>query len=314
MVDVTRALALALASVLLCACTMQTTAPPPSPEPHSGSIAWGPQIGTSSLSVVSGADRDFGPEVSEALARAARVTPNGASQSSLARNGKTAGEIVVDVIRNEDGNLVYAVTDQNMVLARAPGPPDQDVVLSLFADVPAGIQPDPSSYPHELLGIWAWGDEAGTFWTASPSIPAAFDNRTRTGRMRYQGDAVGLRAAGKTVTKFLARITLIADFDRHTVSGRIDGFRSFQGRALDSLPVRLAETGFSPGGQPFSGKTSAGMGGGGQWGARWSDAEGWALGGTFGFASDNGTVTFLGSFNARSRDPVPTARQTRLQP
>ena len=74
---------------------------------------------------------------------------------------------------------------------------------------------------------------------------------------------------------------------------------------MGALTVTLGETGFSEQGAPFSGATSGATGsadvaGSGQWGARWSDGMGWAMGGTFGFAADDASVSVLGAFTACS--------------
>ena len=127
---------------------------------------------------------------------------------------------------------------------------------------------------------------------------------------------MGLHAGAGATTKFLADVELVADFDSHTVSGGVDGFRFFAGETLGDLSVTLDGTGFSPQGDPFSGDTRVDdVQGGGKWGARWSDGEGWALGGTFGFAADDESLAVLGAFTASSgasafggnpNDPVAT--------
>ena len=261
-------------------------------------------MGASDLSAVSGAEDGFALDPGEALARAARTAPNGASQSSDSEDGRTAREMTVEVVRDADGDLVYEVSDGSFILVHAPGPPRQGLDLALFAGVPAGIEPDPSSYPHELLGLWAWNGEVGAFWSASPSVPqAGFGDGYPVGRATYEGDAVGLHAAGGATTKFLADVALTADFDGSTVSGTVDRFRSFAGEGLAGLSVTLGEAVFSADGVPFSGATSAGVAGSGRWGARWSDGEGRSLGGTFGFAADDGGVAVLGAFSASSGAP-----------
>ena len=293
-----KVLAIAWLPLLLCACGARE------PVPDGTSIAWGRQVGASGLSVVSGAEDGFAQDLGGALARAARAAPNGASQSSAVEDGRTESEILVEVIRDEDGNLVYEVSDASRIVVRAPSPPRQGFDLALFAGVPAGIEPDPSSYPHELLGLWAWNGDVGAFWGASPSVPrAGFGAGYPAGLATYKGDAVGLHAAGGATTKFLADVALVADFDDGTTSGTVDGFRSFAGEALGELSVTLAETGFSRDGGPLSGETSAGVAGSGRWGARWSDGEGGSLGGTFGFAADGGGVAVLGAFSASSEAP-----------
>lgn len=267
-------------------------------------ITWGPRLGTSHLSPVSGEEDDFGPDIVDALVRAARAVPNGASQSSLAEDGQTSDETSVEVVRDEDGTLVYEITDGARWWVRVPSPPRDGFSLALFTDMLPGIQPDISSYPHELLGVWAWrgeNGEVGAFWSKSPSIPPVeFGAGSPIGTATYEGDAVGLHSANAAVTKFLADVELVADFEAHKVSGEVDSFRSLTGEALGDLSVKLAETGFSPQGDPFSGETTGGVPGGGKWGARWSDGEGWTMGGTFGFAADDGSVAVLGAFSACS--------------
>ena len=86
-----------------------------------------------------------------------------------------------------------------------------------------------------------------------------------------------------------------------TVSGRVDRFRSLSGATLDIPAVSLGETNFLPQGDPFEGATTMSeVAGAGQWGARWSDGKGNAMGGTFGFAADDGSVGVLGAFSACS--------------
>ena len=270
----------------------------------------GPRLEPSDLSPIIGAEADFGPEVIEALARAARAVPNGASQSSSVENGRTADEMSVRVVRDDDGNLAYEVTDGARIMARVPGPPNQDFRLALFTDLTPGIEPDLSSYPHELLGVWATADEVGAFWSRSPEIPAAaFDATSPTGTATYEGDAVGLRAANGAAAKFVADVEMVADFGANTVSGRVEKFRSLAGKAIDGFSVTLGATDFSPQGEPFGGDTTAssagaGVPGDGKWGARWSDGKGWTMGGTFGFAATDGSVSLLGAFSAVPDEPA----------
>ena len=273
------------------------------------SIAWGPPLDASDLSPLHGADDDFGPDVAGALMRAARAVPKGATQSSSVEDGRTADEMSVQVVRDYDGDLVHEVTDSSRIYARVQGP-RVDIDLALFTDLMPGIEPDLQDFPHEVLGMWAWEGgaegplEVGAFWSASPSIPPVeFGDRSPPGIATYEGDAVGLHAAGGAVTKFLADVEMSADFGSHTVSGEVSGFRSLAGSALgDGLVVNLGETGFSPQGEPFTGETTASgvpeVPGGGRWGARWSDGKGRAMGGTFGFAADDESFGVLGAFTA----------------
>ncbi len=271
----------------------------PPPPASGGGPMRGPRLESSDLSPIIGAEADFGPEVTEALARAARAVPEGASQSSSVENGRTADEMSVSVVRDDDGNLAYEVTDGARIMARVPGPPDQDIRLALFTDLIPGIEPDLSSYPHDLLGVWATAEEVGAFWSRSPEIPAAaFDATSPTGTATYEGDAIGLHAAGGGVVKFLADVEMTADFDARTVGGAVENFRSVDGEPIGGWSVTLGAADFSPQGESFGGDTEAAVPGGGKWGARWSDGKGWTMGGTFGFAAADGSVSLLGAFSA----------------
>ena len=286
-----------------------------------GSIAWGPRLDMSNLSAVLGAEDDFGPDVTGGVRAAARAAPagavNGVSQVSPA--ARPVGGMRVQVV-HDDGNLVYELTDDTVMVVRVPSPlPRQDFDLALFTDLIPGIEPDLSSYPHDVLGMWAWNGAVGAFWGRSPSIPGVRPTGiSPSGRATYEGDAVGLHASATGATKFLADVGMVADFDRHTVGGTVDGFRSLAGKPLGALTITLGETGFSSRADMFSGATSSGsVAGSGQWGARWSDGDGWTMGGTFGFAADDASVAVLGAFNACScariggvnpDDPVSTAR------
>ena len=268
-----------------------------------GSIAWGPQIGSSGLSAVNGATDEFEAGVAEAVVRAARNLPNGASQSSLAEAGRTSGEMRVAVIRDEGGNLVYELAEGGPLTMRAPGPPSPSRALALFAAVPAYIEPDPSSYPHDLLGLWANEGEAGAFWTASPSIPApAFSKNPPKGRATHAGDAVGLYAAEGRVTKFVAEIEITVDFTAGKASGRVMRLQSFDGKPLSNLAVTLAEAAVPPSGAPFTGPTTTATPGEGHWSARWSDPQGATTGGTFSFTTTDGNTAALGAYYASANN------------
>ena len=263
------------------------------------SIAWGPRLDSSGLSAIIGATDDFGADIAGALARAARAVPNGASQSSLATDGRTDGEMSVRVVRDDGGNLVHEIGDGAGVVLRVPGPRPEGASLALFTDLIPGIEPDLSSYPHELLGIWALDGDIGAFWGKSPAVPrVVFGPRTPTGSATYEGDAVGLHAADGTAVRFLADVEIVADFDSNKVYGKVDKFRTLTGKAFDGLAVKLGATGFPSNGDPFSGETSAGIPGDGHWGARWSDGEGEMMGGTFGIAAADGSFSLLGAFSA----------------
>ena len=295
-----------------------------------GSIVWGPRLGTSNLSAILGAEDEFGPGAAGAVMAAARAAPaaavNGVSQMSLPDQAVDAMRVAV--VHDDEGNLVYELTDDTVMVVRVPSPlPRQGFDLALFTDLIPGIEPDLSSYPHEVLGMWAWDGGVGAFWGRSPEIPGVRPTGiSPTGTATYKGDAVGLHAADGSATKFLADVEMVADFDGRTVGGAVDGFRDFAGKSLGALSVTLDETGFSqPGGSPgeaasvdMEGGTGvAGMEGGGTWGARWSDGEGWTMGGTFGFAAGDASMAVLGAFTACScasidggnpDDPVSSSR------
>ena len=254
-----------------------------------------------------------------AVVRAAGARPNSASQSSRTEDGRTADEWSVQVVR-DGGDLVYEATDHGRIAVRVPSDlPRQGFGLALFTDLLPGIEVDVSSYPHEVLGMWAWEGETGVFWDRSPQVAqVAFGSRSPIGTATYEGDAAGLHAADGAATKFVAEVELVADFNLHTVRGAVDTFRSLAGRSLGDLSVTLGATGFSPQGDPFRGATTSTVAvGGGQWGARWSDGLGWTMGGTFGFAADDDRVAVLGAFTACScasvaggnpDDPVATSQ------
>ena len=96
----------------------------------------------------------------------------------------------------------------------------------------------------------------------------------------------------------MANVKLVADFRALSIQGAIDKFRSFDGTSFDDLSLTLGSTRFSQNGDAFNGKTTAGIPGVGTWGARWSDGEGRAIGGTFGFAADDRSIAILGAFSA----------------
>ena len=228
-------------------------------------IAWGPRLAESDLSALTGADDEFGAAAAGGLGLAARAAPNGASQSSLVdADGRTADEMSVRVVRDADlGGLAHEITDGARIIVQVPFPaPRQGFQLAAFTGLIPGIEPDLSSYPHEVLGVWAWEGEgaAGAFWSRSPPVlPVDFGPASPTGRAVYEGDAAGVLAAAGTATKFVADVRLEAD---------------------------------------FGGTTAGGAAGSGKWGGRWSDGAGWAMGGTFGFAADDASLTVLGAFTA----------------
>lgn len=275
----------------------------------SSGVTWGPRLHDSGLSPIQEAEDDFDVDsIMDALVRAAQAVPLGSSQSSLADNRRTVDEVTARISRDDDGNIVYEVTDNSRMYVTVPGPKQsQDLRLALFTDLIPGIEPDLTSYPQDVLGVWAWGGEVGAFWDSSPSGPVDFGSIGPTGIATYDGDAVGLHAADGTTTKFLADVEMVADFDTNTVNGEVDRFRSLTGELFGDLPVIILDkTDFSSQGDAFRGETTAtvpGSGeipGSGKWGARWSDGEGWEMGGTFGFAAQDGSSAFLGAFDACS--------------
>ena len=275
-----------------------------SPAPHLavGDLTADPRLGSSTLSPIRGAEDDFGPVPTSDLVRAAQTVPLGAAQSSLVENGRTAQEVSVQVVRDENGKQQYRVSVHDRLSVTVPGTKvRKDLRIAVFTDLLPGIEPDISSYPHSVFGLRAGGGEMGAFRDrVSPERPAAFDPVSRTGTAAYVGDAVALLAVAGTMEKFVADVRLIADFDRFTVSGWVDGFRSVSGERIGGLTVTLGETSFTTDGEPFAGETSSSVPGGGRWGARWSRADGSEKGGTFGFAADDGSVAVLGAFEACS--------------
>ena len=269
----------------------------------SNDVTWGPRLPDSGLSPMQEAEDDFDLDnIMDALVRAAQAVPTGSSQSSLVENGRTADEVTARIIRDDEGNIVYAVTDNSRMVVPVPVPKrSQDLRLALFTDLIPGIEPDLTSYPHDVLGVWAWNGEVGAFWDRSPSGPVDFGSTAPIGIATYDGDAVGLRAADGTTTKFLADVEMVADFDANTVSGEVDRFRSLTGELFGDLPVIILDkTDFSSQGDAFWGETTATVPGSGKWGARWSDGKGWEMGGTFGFAAQDGSSALLGAFDACS--------------
>ena len=165
------------------------------------SIAWGPRLGSSGLSALSGGNDEFGPEAADGLAAAAHAAPaaaaNGVSQSSLA--GQAVDGMRVHVVRGDEGNPVYELTDGGQVAVRIPSPlPHPGFSVALLTDLIPGIEPDLSSYPHDLLGMWAWNGSVGAFWGRSPELPGvASSGISPSGTATYEGDAAGLHAAGR---------------------------------------------------------------------------------------------------------------------
>ena len=271
----------------------------------SSDVTWGPRLHDSGLSPIQEAEDDFDLDnIMDALVRAAQAVPLGSSQSSVVENRRTADEVTARIDRDDEGNIVYVVTENSQMVVRVPGPKQsQELRLALFTDLIPGIEPDLTSYPHEVLGVWAWNGEVGAFWDRSPLGPVdvAFDSTSPIGTATYDGDAVGLHAAAGSTTKFLADVEMVANFDTNTVSGEVDRFRSLTGELFGNLPVIILDkTNFSSQGDAFSGETTATVPGGGKWGARWSDGKGWEMGGTFGFAAEDGSSALLGAFDACS--------------
>ena len=278
-------------SLLLCACG--------SGDPAS-EYAAGPRLESSNLSPVLGAEDDFGADVIPALAKAARAIPLGTTQSTPAEGDRTRDEMTARVGYDDDGKVVLDVTNMADIWAPVPAPvPRQGLELALFTDLIPGIEPDLTSYPHEVLGVWATETQVGAFWDRSPGLETVgFDSKSPTGTATYTGGAVGLHAAGGSVAKFLAAAELVADFGADSIGGTVNAFRDLSGTALGDLSVTLEETALSRTGEAFSGSTAAGVAGSGHWGARWADDKGWSVGGTFGFAADDDSVAVLGAFQA----------------
>ena len=253
------------------------------------------QLPDSDLSPIVGYEDtfEFDFNVVAALRSAAGATPNGASQASLVDgDNKTMSEVQVRLVRNDAGDLVYEGTDEDGTKYRK----GDGFKISLFTSLTPGIEPDLTSYPHQLFGIWEWDGEVGTFWSNSQPLPEMVALQ-EGGRATYNGDAVGLHAAGNTTTRFLANVSLEADFTTGMVDGTVDQFRSLAGKSLGDLSVTLGPVNFSQQGNPFYGDTT-GSGGEGKWGARWADEKGNSMGGTFGFAKTDNSLAVLGAFHA----------------
>lgn len=310
-------------ALALVACGGNGTKPGPD-IPHAGNgdddqgsgggdlIGWGPVVEGAHLSRMHGARDRFGADTADAIHRAARTAPQGASQSSLAEDGRTSDEVGVAVVRNDEGALVHEVTDGARFVLHVPGPvPRVGFDLSMFTTLPLGIEPDLTSYPHELLGVWAWESDVGAFWSRSPEIrPVSLDARL-VGTATYEGDAAGVYASGAHVGHFIADVELRADFDHHTISGTVDDFRAdgipMSGAGPDvtaditAVSVELETTRIPESGDPFAGATRiTGVDSSGHWGARWSDGLGWTMGGTFGVSADDASLGILGAFSACS--------------
>ena len=282
----------------------------PEPLPVPEDIVWGPRLDMSDLSPVLGAEDDFSPDVIDALVRAAKAVPNGASQSSrIDESGKTMDEVKVRVVRDDKGKLVHRITDNSQMVVDVPSSlgPRQDFRLALFTHLIPGIEVDLSSYPHELLGIWAWDDHVGAFWSRINSQPLNQFADFPSGSATYKGDAVGLHAADGATAKFLAEVTLNANFDDFKMGGTVSKFRLSNGSTLDDFTVNLGETDFSTEGEPFSGNTTADTvaAGSGKWGASWSDGKASTMGGTFGFAAEDESVAVLGAFTSECSSCSP---------
>ena len=276
------------------------------PTPATEPISWGPRLDRSELSPVAGAEHDFNSGVQmDALVRAAQAVPKGTTQSSRVDGGHTASELSVRVVQKDAGGQVYRLTERNRTVDVPSRPPGPVPGLALFTDLIPGIEPNLAHYPHELLGIWAWDQQVGTFWSRSPSLEPLF--ALPSGSTTYQGDAVGLHAADGTIRKFLAKVTLKANVDDVTVRGTVSEFRFFDGNGPDGnglgdFTVTLGETDGPSQGKPSTGNTTGNSAatGSGRWGARWSDSQAGALGGTFGFAADDQSIAVLGAFTACS--------------
>ena len=261
------------------------------------SIGWGPRIEGTVLSPLFGAEDRFDSSAFAAVARAARAEPTSGSQST------TDDEMSVRVTRDDDEHLVHEFTDSARIALHVPSlVPRQGFDLAAFTDLIPGIEPDVSSYPHEVLGVWAWEGDVGAFWSKSPEIPPVdFGHRyAPVGTATYEGNAAGIHAVPDAATKFVADVEMVADFDAYTMGGRVDGFRTLEGGPIGDLAVTLDKTSFARDGAPFSGSTSSAGAGAGKWGGRWSDGMGWTMGGTFGFAADDESMAVLGAFTACS--------------
>ena len=296
-----------LMALLLAACGGSSSSPDTGMDPTGGSE---PLDDTDLYKVLNYAKETFDFDVIDALSRAARAIPRGASQSSRVVNRQTMTELKV-LVPFKDGNSAdYKVQGKNDGQTFND---EEGFRFSLFTDQDPAREIALDTVPHHYLGIWEWNGEIGTFWTKSPSLPETVALQ-EGGRATYKGNAVGLHAAGNTTTRFLANVSLEADFATGMVCGTVDKFRSLAGTSLDDLSVTLGQVNFSQQGNPFYGNTT-GSGGDGKWGARWADDKGNSMGGTFGFAKTDNSLAVLGAFHAaipgpttggNSNDPVTT--------
>ena len=112
---------------------------------------------------------EFGTEIIDAIFRAAKADPNGGSQASSAKNGRTLGEITVSASYDDKGNLAYELSEGQRLVARVPEERANGSRFAIFTNLIPGIEPDLTSYPHEILGIWAIGGEIGAFMEQKPA-------------------------------------------------------------------------------------------------------------------------------------------------
>lgn len=254
----------------------------------------GPRLHSTNVSILSGSRPDFGSDIVELVASAARSTPNGTTQSS----GSVSRELSAHVVYDSAGNMTYEVRDEEEVIASVPG---EGSSIAVFTDLLPNIEPDFQSYPHELFGVWATQNEIGAFWSKSPEVPAVeFGVNSPVGTATYEGTAAGIHSINGATAQFIADVGMTADFDAHKVKGEVNRFRSLRGNPLTNLEITFQETSFSPRGEPLSGDTTGTIKGDGKWGARWSDGMGWTMGGTFGFAATDSSVSVLGAFTVFS--------------
>ena len=99
--------------------------------------------------------------------------PYGASQSSLAENGRTSDEVTARIVPDEDGNLAYEVTDNARMAARVPFP-RRARVRSRAVHRPA---PGDRAGPFELPARGAGGVGVGTAMSARSGTGARRGSR-----------------------------------------------------------------------------------------------------------------------------------------
>lgn len=200
------------------------------------------------------------------------------------------------------------------------------LLAAFYTDLQDG---DSSGTDHMALGVWLSGPEAvltgqsapgnndiqfGTFADLSNPFPQA-GLAGLTGTATYQGDAIGIYALqqGSDGGPFYADVELTASFGGTSglgsVTGTVSGFQILEEESLVYAPLQMLSLGTAPitadAGGFFRGSTSGtdsdGASYSGRWGGMFAGDAGddpTSVGGTFGAATSNGFVNFVGAFGA----------------